>query len=124
MSVPNFLSYLSTVLVVCVTVGGFFALRQGYSKQTNEIQERIITALKTQNEIQAAQIAACEKEIARLKRIVSTIQYALKRRGVRIEIDGEGITFIDNQAGRTHTIQMQLDEDDTPPANKTTKETP
>lgn len=104
MNLATLLPYLSVFIALCVTVGGLFAIRQGYNKQAGEIQDRIIEALKTQNEAQERQIATCEKEIARLKRVVKTIQIALKRRGLEIEIDSDGITLIDNQSRQTRTV--------------------
>ena len=118
MNFAALLPYLSTFLALCITVGGLFAMRQGYSKQATEIQEKVIGALQAQNEAQETQIATCEKEIARLKRVVSTIQYALKRRGLRIEIDGDAITVVDEQSRQSRTVQIRLsdkttnDEDD------------
>lgn len=104
MNLATLLPYISVFIALCVTIGGLFAIRQGYNKQAGEIQDRIIEALKTQNEAQERQITTCEKEIARLKRVVRTIQIALKRRGLEIEVDSDGITLIDNQSRQTRTV--------------------
>lgn len=102
------LPYLSTVLTICIGVGCFFALRGEAAKQANAIQDRVIAALEAQNKMQAQQIEAHEREISRLNRIVETIQAALKRRGLRIEIDGDSITLIDDHARRSHTVKIQM----------------
>jgi hypothetical protein len=107
----TFLSVLSVVLTICVAIGGFFALRHGYSQTTTDVQAKVIDALKAQNESQELQIATCEKEIARLKRVVATIQLALKRRGLQIEISGDEITIVDKQGNRTHTVQIKMADD-------------
>ncbi len=123
MNLVNVLPYLSTLITICIAIGGFFALRTGYSKQANEIQDRVIAALKLQNEVQARQIAAHEKEISHLKQIVTTIQVALKRRGLRIEVDNDTITLIDDHARRAHTVKIQMTAGDKDDDNDTTKGT-
>lgn len=104
----SFLPVLNVVLTICLAAGGFFALRSGNARQASEIQEKVIEALKTQNEAQERQIQTCEKEITRLKRVVSTIQLALKRRGLRIEIEGDSISIIDSQSKGTRTTTMKI----------------
>jgi hypothetical protein len=106
--IATLLPVLSIVVSLCLVIGGFFAFRTGYNKTASEIQEKVIEALKAQNEAQEVQIKTCEKEISRLKRVVATIQYALKRRGLRIEIDGDTITLIDDQSRNTRTVQISL----------------
>jgi hypothetical protein len=116
-----FLPVLSLILSLAALAGGILAFRSGYSKQASEIQEKVIDALKTQNETQATQIVACEKEIGRLKQIVVTIQYALKRRGLRIEIDGNAITLIDEAVSKERTVQIQITDKPEDDKDKTEK---
>lgn len=118
MSILQLLPYLSAVLAICITLGGLFAMRQGYTKQASEIQEQVIAALKTQNELQEAQIAAHEKEIARLKRVVATIQMALKRRGLRIEVNGSYITLVDEHAKQSRSVTIQMTDKYEPEEDK------
>lgn len=107
-NLATFLPILSLVLSVCLAIGGLIAFRQGYAKQAGEIEERVIGALKVLNTTQETQLVTCEKEIMRLKRVVATIQYALKRRGLRIEIDGDSITLIDEQSRQSRTVQIRM----------------
>ena len=117
------LPMLSLIISILVLIGGFFAFRHGYNNQASEIQERTIEALKAQNEAQERQIKTCEKEIVRLKRVVATIQIALKRRGLDIEIDNDAITLIDNQTRQTRTVQIRMQDTD-PKGEITIKEEP
>lgn len=105
----NLVPILSLIISVAALIGGFVAYRSGYSKQASEIQQRVINALQAQNEAQEAQIETCEKELSRLKKVVTTIQYALKRRGLRIEINNDAITLIDEAVPRQeHMVQIQI----------------
>src|SRR5215469_18053716 len=111
--IASFLPILSIIVSLCVVIGGYFAFRSGYSRTATEIQEKVIAALQAQNDSQEMQIKAFEKEITRLKRVVATIQLAIKRRGLQIEINGESITIIDSQSrgSRTTTVSMvKIDE--------------
>lgn len=108
-NLSTILSIVSFIFTIALAIGAIFAFRAGYSRQANEIQGTIIDALKTQNEAQERQIASCEKEISRLKKVVGSIQYALKRRGIRIEIDGDMITLVDEAIpGHERTVQIQI----------------
>jgi len=118
--VPSeFLTFVPIIISLGLLVGGFIAFRQGYKQQMGVIEERVIDALKALNEAQERQIATCEKEIVRLKRVMNTIQIALKRRGLTIEINGDSITLIDNQGVSTRTMQINItDEHDVIPKDK------
>lgn len=104
MKLPDIIPILSLVISIAALVGGYLAYRQGYSKQASAIQDRVITALQNQNKVQEEQIEGCEKEIARLKRVVTTIQLALKRRGLRIEIDRDAISLIDEGVSKQEQV--------------------
>lgn len=119
MTLADLLPWVSTIIALCITIGGLFAMRAGYSRQATEIQERVIDALKAQNEAQETQILSCEKEISRLKRVVATIQYALKRRGLQIEIDGDAITLIDSSSNNRSIQILMKDVDQVAPPDKT-----
>jgi len=111
MNMTDLLTWAPVILGLALTVWGLLALRQGYSKKVSEIQKNVIEALNTQNETQARQIVICEREIRRLKRVVATIQRALVRRGLQVEIANEEITIIDKQTRRTHTLQIRTSDE-------------
>ena len=90
-----FLPIISIVLTSFVLIGGFFAFRSGFMKQSSEIQEQTISALKTRLDTLEKQAEGDAKELARLRQLISTIRHALKRRGLHIEIEGEYVTVID-----------------------------
>ncbi len=106
------LPVVSLVVSLCIAVGGVIAYRGAVSRSTSEIQKNTIEALQAQNETQEKQITACEKEIRRLKEIMATVQYALKRRGLRIEVDGDSITLYDEQTRSALTAQIRMRDDD------------
>jgi hypothetical protein len=88
---------------VSVTVSGFLMWRGSQGKEASQIQDRAITALEAQMKVQ-------EKEILRLKRVVLTIEYALKRRGLRIQIDNDAITLVDERSRANQTVQIRMME--------------
>ncbi len=110
MSITDFLSYANVVLTVCLLVGGILAIRQGYSKAAGEIQEKVIVALKEQVATLEKQAGTDEREIKHLKQVLLTVRYALKRRGLAIEVNGESITLIDEQSRTTRTVAIRTTE--------------
>lgn len=99
----NLLPILSIIISAMVIVGGFWAFRQGFFKQSAEIQEQTINALKTRLDTLEKQAESDAKEIARLRQLISTIRHALKRRGLHIEIEGDYVTLIDAEGQRMST---------------------
>src|SRR2546423_10534828 len=86
---------LPYVVPLCVTVAGLRAYRHMYGKETVQLQERVTTVLKAENETLENRVRMLEKETGRQKLITSTIRAALKRRGLHIEINGEYISITD-----------------------------
>lgn len=103
-----FLPTLSIVLSVCLLIGGFIAFRSGYFRQSSEIQEQTIDALKTRLETLEGQAESDARELARLRQLINTIRHALKRRGLHIEIEGEYVTIIDADGQRSSTQPPNL----------------
>lgn len=105
------LPLLSLIIATGAAVGVVVAFLGNKNRGLSEVQSSTITALQAQNEAQEHQIKMLEKKIVRLNRIVLTIEYALKRRGLRIEIDDEAITLVDERSGRAGTsMQIRLME--------------
>lgn len=101
----QFLPVFSIALTLCVIIGGWIAFRQGFGKQSSEIQEQTINALKTRLETLESQAESDAKELRRLRQIINTIRHALKRRGLHIEIEGEFVTLID-AAGQSDSTRF------------------
>ncbi len=104
---PYFQFALGLFVVVGTVIGGVIAVRHGYSKSADEIQDRVIKALKNEIGTLETQFGQAEKEIIRLRRVLATIRYALKRRGLHITVNGDFISFYDEQSRSTRTTQMR-----------------
>lgn len=103
----TFLPYISTVLAICLTIGGMFAIRQGYSKQVGEIQDKVISAQKAQITTLEGRVEACEKEVDHLHGIIETISEALRQRGIVISISGEMVTIEDAGGGKRTSLRRR-----------------
>lgn len=104
--VNEFLPFLNVILAVGLVVGGFFALRKGYSREAGEAQERLIDALEKE-------VASVRREVEDLKRerstqdnVIKTIRYLLKQYGLKVTIAGNVVT-IDDGAGMSKTTRVQ-----------------
>lgn len=106
------------VATLAIMAGGLWVFRRSYVKQLGEMQEKVIATYKAQNEAQEVEIAGCKKEISRLKRALAAIEYVLKQRGERIEIDGEVVTLISETTEQKRTVQIRMIEK---PENKDEK---
>ncbi len=115
MGLPDTVSFLTALFAVFISIGGFLALRQGYSKQLGTIQVSVIEAQERRDKLQKEQIADCERKVQRMERAFRVLQKAFKRRGITIEIDGDTIYLIDEQRGPEKRLTIQIpikDEDD------------
>jgi len=95
MQILEFIPYISAIFALLISIGGFFAIKQGYTKRVEEIQENVINALKVQNDLQEKQIATLNTKLEHMGQVIATLRYAVKKRGITIEINGEYITLID-----------------------------
>src|SRR6266568_7920586 len=99
-------SYIIALLGLCLTIGGLLAIKQGYSRQVSEIQERVIKAYKEEIETMGKQIEACQKRITHKSQIIATIRYTMKQRGYSIVISDDYITMTEHGGNKTRTIQI------------------
>lgn len=100
------------IIIVAGLAGGLWIFKRSYVKQIGELQASVNATYRSLNEAQEKQIITLKDELKHLKRIVTAIQYALNRQGLRIEIDGESITLIDDQARKARTVQIRIDSDE------------
>ena len=114
MNLITALPYLTALLVAFGTLGAlaFFAFRQGFTKQAGELQLQAISAQDAQIKAQETQILAYEKEIARLRYERRATRALLKPHKLHIEIDGDVIMLVDEQARLTRTTQIRMDDKD------------
>ena len=97
---PDTLPYLINILlVICVTVGGFFAFRNGKQTQLAKFQNDTITALKERISSLENKITDFEKENVIQRHVLETITSALKQRGLIITVDGDLVTITDQKTG-------------------------
>lgn len=108
MSNEALFAFIPVIISIGMLIGGFLAFKNGYKRQMGEIENNVINALKTLNEAQERQINSLENEVARMKQVLKTIQIALERRGLTIEIDRDSITLIDAQARAERTVQISM----------------
>lgn len=122
--IANLLNYLNVVLAICFVVGGFFAMRKGFFKDSAAIQEQTINALKVRVETLEKQAESDAKQLARLRQILSTVRHALKLRDLYIQIEDDFVTLIDanGKSGSTQVPNIArvrpvkltpIDDDDT-----------
>lgn len=100
---PDTFPYLINILlVICVTVGGFFAFRNGKQTQLAKFQTDTITALKERISTLEGKITDVEKENVIQRHVLETITSALKQRGLIITVDGDLVTITDQKTGESH----------------------
>ena len=107
---PEFIltSLPGIIIMLVATLIGAVAYRRNNTKQLIEMRSQLIDTYKAQVELQEKQIKALEKKVTHLNRVMMTVEYALKRRGLRIEIDDEAITLIDERSRANQTVQIKM----------------
>ncbi len=108
-----------------LSVGSILIYRGSRGKGLSELDAKTITSLQAQNSSQEKQMQAqekqmqvMEKKIMQLDRTIKTIQDTLrKRRKLRLEINGEYVTLIDERTGAEITVPIH-----TGPLEKENKE--
>ncbi len=105
--IASFLPYLTGALGLALTIFALFALPRIAARQLSEIQTKVIEAQKNQLETMEERIAQLEREEERDKRVLATIRYALKQRGLFIRVNGDYITLVDR--GREKIVQLRAE---------------
>lgn len=104
----NATGILNTVLMLCVIIGGYIAIKSSKNQQASTIQSQVIDALKAELDTLQHRIEALEKENARLTQTIDLIRLALKQRGILVTIDGGLVTISDNK-GNSQSARIQED---------------
>jgi hypothetical protein len=98
----DFLLYLNIVVGLCLTVGGFFAFRNGRQTQLTRMQKDTIEVMQQRIDTLESKIGDVEKENVVQRHIIETITSALKQRGMAVTIDGDMVTISDKSGSSTH----------------------
>lgn len=104
MKLVDLLPWIAYAFPAMITVVGILAYRQNAAKSADEIQQRVIAALKLENEELAKRVKRCEEEAESLREQFDTLQTVLKSRGITVHVDGQIVTIQDDQ-GITHATR-------------------
>lgn len=118
--VTDFLPVLNIVLAIGLVIGGFFALRKGYSREAGEAQERLIGALEKEIDHLRREVDDLKRERSTQDNVIKTIRYLLKQYGLKVVIAGDLVTLDDGSKSKTTRVKppapvqpiTQADEDD------------
>ena len=105
----NAAGILNTLLMLCMIVGGYIAIKSGKHQQAGTIQSQAIEALQAELESLQRRIEVLEKENTRLKQTIDLIRSALSQRGVIISINGDLVTISDNR-GSSQSARIQEEQ--------------
>jgi hypothetical protein len=106
MSIPQVLELLSPILIVVGIIAGYLSLRSSLAKSQTAISLRVREELQAENEILRSRLQRIEQDRDQQDRILTTIRYVLKQRGLRITIDGDFVT-LDDGAGQSKVVRIQ-----------------
>jgi hypothetical protein len=109
MTVAEFSFYINigiALLGLCTVIGGIFAIRKSYSKETSEAMERLNKALDDEIAVLRRRVESLEKDRATQDRVIATIRHLLRQYGLKIVINGDFVTVQDN-AGRSKITRIQ-----------------
>jgi ABC-type phosphate transport system auxiliary subunit len=105
----NAAGILNTLLMLCMIVGGYIALKSGRQQQAGTIQSQAIDALQAELASLQRRIEVLEKENSRLKQTIDLIKSALSQRGVLISINGDLVTISDSR-GSSQSARIQEEQ--------------
>jgi|SRR5579859_3288086 len=118
MDFSTLLNALNVAIILFGSIGGLYAFSRSRKNETVTIQSETITALSQQIQAVKNKQDDLEKENARLRQVIDTIQSALRQKGILITIDGD-MVIIEQKERKTSAIKRprQLPHTSTP--NKT-----
>jgi hypothetical protein len=126
---PDFssiLPLLSIIIAIGAAVGVVIAFLGNRNKGLSELDAKTISSLQAtiasleaQDKAREKQVAVLEKKVAQHERVLHTVQDMLrKRRRLRLEINDQYVTLIDERTGAEITVPIH-----TGPLEKIEKET-
>lgn len=102
LSILNNISFINTILIMFLTIGGFMAFRNGRRAELTKFQKETIEALQQRIENLEGKIGDVEKENIVQRHVIETITEALKQRGMIITISGDLVSIEDSRGTTTH----------------------
>jgi hypothetical protein len=118
MSIPQVLELLSPLVLIVGIIAGYLSLRSSLAKSQTAISLRVREELQAENEILRSRLQRIELDRDQQDRILTTIRYVLKQRGLRIIIDGDFVTLDDGTGqGKVVRIQDKLPKNPRPSAD-------
>lgn len=94
------------ILLGGLVVGGLFAMRKGYNKETQEAMARLNASLDGEIKVLRRRVDDLEHERSTQDRVIATIRRVLKEYGLRITIQGDVVTINDG-AGHRKSATVQ-----------------
>ena len=86
---PDFTSYLSLILSVCVVIGGFFAVRNGRRVSLTKFQKGTIEAMQQRLNLLEATQTSLKKINEEQQYQLDMIAAGLKKKGIFFTFDGD-----------------------------------
>lgn len=119
-AISPYINLIYLILLGGIVVGGIFAVRKGYSKETQEAMERLNATLDGEIKVLRRRVDDLEQERSTQDRVIATIRRVLKEYHLRITIQGDVVTVNDGTKSRSAAVQPQAivkpisgdDEDD------------
>ncbi|SRR6266581_8889392 len=105
--------FLILAAIIGTAIGSIAVARRNAVKLSSDNQENTVRLLNDEINSLVLTVARNEKDIARMKRILATVRFALKRRGLIITLNGDYITFYDVQSRSTSTLQLRTTQQQT-----------
>ena len=113
LSLSSLLVFANLIVLIGGMISTFLVVRSSLERGAQEIQERIRTALKDENEILQTRLERVEEDNtqlkddnAMLKRQIELVIEILKRQGIILEINGE-LVQVKDAKGSTFTSTRQ-----------------
>ena len=101
------LTILNLVLTVALAIGGFIALKSGYSRQASEAQRNAIDAMEKEINTLKGQVSELRSDNRHYQLILDIIIESLKKRGLILTIEKTSITIEDQSAHTTHITRIE-----------------
>lgn len=107
-TLTGWLAIINLIFLVAGGIGGTLVFRSSLRKAENDVQERVLQAMSTENELLQSRVNRLEKENRRLNRVLKLLASTLKKtHGIELEIDDETI-YVRGQTG-THIARLDTD---------------
>lgn len=122
---------INVLFVVGLALAGAYAFKRQYAQSVMQIHEKIINALREQNDAQSKQMTSLQEKVNWLEDTLATIRIALKRRGLVIRINGDYVTLVDAGMPKETVVKINkatartlAGREDEPPAHGGKEEEP